>query len=148
MLGFLQNRFGIQESVFANHHLLRRGRIVWLLSKNDRLMNLASLQVQSVGLPLLRQVNAQLKPTTAGLQLFGLHADKNIVSLTLDQLRELVGEKEINGDFDTSPGYVVVVAETTIIGCALSVPGRLISQFPRHLFTKHTWEYLQAGKED
>lgn len=148
MLGFLQSRFGIQESVFANHLLLRRGRIVWLLSKEDRLINLASLQVQSVGLPLLRQVNAQLKPTTAGLQLFGLHADKNIVSLLLDQLRDLVEKKEIKGDFDTSPGYVIVVAETTIIGCALSLPGRLISQFPRHLFTKQTWEYLTPGNRE
>ena len=148
MLGFLEDRFGIQESVFAHHYLLRRGRIVWLLSKNDRLMNLALLRVQSVGLPLLRQVNTQLKPTTAALQLLGPHANKNIVRLTLDQLRELVEKKEIKGDFDTSPGYVIVVAETLIIGCALSVPGRLISQFPRHLFTEKTGEYLTAGKAD
>ena len=148
LLSFLQNRFGIPESVFANHHLLRRGRIVWLLSKDDRLINLASLPVESVGLPLLRQVNTQLKPTTAALQLFGLHANKNIVSLALDQLRELVEKKEIKGEFDTSPGYVIVVAETVIIGCALSVPGRLISQFPRHLFTEETWDYLPAGNGD
>ena len=146
MLGFLEDRFGIQESVFANHYLLRRGRIVWLLSKNDGLMNLALLPVQSVGLPLLRQVNTQLKPTTAALQLLGPHANKNIVRLTLDQLRELVEKKEIKGEFHTSPGYVIVVAETLIIGCALSVPGRLISQFPRHLFTEQTWEYLVADK--
>ena len=147
LLGFLQNRFGIPESVFANLHLLRRGRIVWLLSKDDRLMNLASLPVESVGLPLLRQVNTQLKPTTAALQLLGPHANKNIVSLALDQLRELVERKEIKGEFNTSPGYVIIVAETIIIGCALSVPGRLISQFPRHLFTEQTWEYLPAGNE-
>jgi NOL1/NOP2/fmu family ribosome biogenesis protein len=110
-------------------------------------MNLALLPVQSVGLPLLRQVNTQLKPTTTALQLLGPHANKNIVRLTLDQLRELVEKKEIKGDFDTSPGYVIVVAETIIIGCALSVPGRLISQFPRHLFTEQTWEYLVAGNE-
>jgi NOL1/NOP2/fmu family ribosome biogenesis protein len=144
-LGFLHDRFGIPESVFANHHLLRRGRIVWLLSKDDRLINLASLQVESVGLPLLRQVNTQLKPTTAALQLLGCHAHKNIVSLALDQLRELVQKKEIKGEFDTSPGYVIVVAATVIIGCALSVPGRLISQFPRQLFTEETWDYLPAG---
>jgi NOL1/NOP2/fmu family ribosome biogenesis protein len=145
-LGFLQDRFGIPESVFANHYLLRRGRIVWLLSRDDRLINLASLPVESVGLPLLRQVNTQLKPTTAALQLLGFHANKNIVSLALDQLRELVQKKEIKGEFDTSPGYVIVVAATVIIGCALSVPGRLISQFPRHLFTEETWDHLPAGK--
>lgn len=111
-------------------------------------MNLASLPVKSVGLPLLRQVKTQLKPTTAALQLIGRHANKNIVSLALEQLRELVEKKEIKGEFGTSPGYVIVVAETIIIGCALSLPGRLISQFPRHLFTEQTWEYLPAGKGD
>jgi NOL1/NOP2/fmu family ribosome biogenesis protein len=119
-----------------------------LLSKDDRLTNLTSLPVESVGLPLLRQVQRQLKPTTAALQLFGPHANKNIVSLTLEQLRELVEKKEIKGEFGASPGYVIVVAETIIIGCALSLPGRLISQFPRHLFTEQTWEYLPAGKGD
>lgn len=109
-------------------------------------MNLASLPVKSVGLPLLRQVKTQLKPTTAALQLFGVYADKNIVSLAQDQLQDLVEKKEIKGEFGISPGYVIVVAETIIIGCALSVPGRLISQFPRHLFTEQTWEYLPAGK--
>ena len=147
LLGFLQNRFGIPKSVFTNHHLLRRGPTVWLLSKDDRLTNLTSLPVESVGLPLLRQVQRQLKPTTAALQLLGPHANKNIVSLTLEQLRELVEKKEIKGEFHTSPGYVIVVAETMIIGCALSVPGRLISQFPRHLFTEQTWEYMPTGNE-
>ena len=109
-------------------------------------MNLASLPVQSVGLPLLRQRKTQLKPTTAALQLIGPHANKNIISLALEQLRELVEKKEIKGEFGTSTGYVIVVTETIIIGCALSLPGRLISQFPRHLFTEQTWAYLPAGK--
>jgi hypothetical protein len=66
--------------------------------------------------------------------------------LALEQLRDLVEKKEIKGEFDTSPGYVIVIADTMIIGCALSLPGRLISQFPRHLFTEQTWEYLPTGK--
>jgi len=146
LLGFLQTRFGILESVFANHHLLRRGSTVWLLSKDDRLINLASLPVKSVGLPLLRQAKTHLKPTTAALQLFGVYAEKNIVSLAQDQLQDLVERKEIKGEFGISPGYVIIVTETIIIGCGLSRPGRLISQFPRHLFTEQTWEYLPAGK--
>jgi NOL1/NOP2/fmu family ribosome biogenesis protein len=148
LLGFLQTRFGIPESVFANHHLLRRGSTVWLLSKDDRLMNLASLPVKSVGLPLLRQAKMHLKPTTAALQLFGVYADKNIVSLAQDQLQDLVEKKEIKGEFGISPGYVIIATETIIIGCGLSLPGRLISQFPRHLFTEQTWEYRPAGTRD
>ena len=148
VLGFLQDRFGILQSVFANYHLFRRGPTVWLLSKDERLVDLASLQVKSVGLPLLRWKKTHLKPTTVSLQLFGSYADQNIVNLTRDQLQDLVEKKEIQGEFGISPGYVIIAAEKIIIGCGLYVPGRLISQFPRHLFTEGTWKLLPEGKED
>ena len=118
-----------------------------MFSKDDRLRDLASLQVESVGMPLLRWVGTHLKPTSVALQLFGAHADKNIVSLPSDQLRDLVKSKEIKSEFAGSPGYVIVASNSVIIGCALYLPGRLISQFPRHMFTSQTWEYaLQVGK--
>lgn len=104
--------------------------------------------MESVGLPLLRLKKTQLKPTTAALQLFGPHADRNTVNLAREQLKTLVEKKEIKARFSISPGYVIIVAETIIIGCGLYVPGRLISQFPRHLFTEQTWDYLPAGKRD
>lgn len=148
LLGFLRDRFGIPQSAFANHHLFRRGPTVWLLSKDDRLENLTSLRVESVGLPLLRWKRTHLKPTTAALQLFGPQADRNTVNLARKQLKELVVNKEIKVQFSISPGYVIIVTETITIGCGLYVPGRLISQFPRHLFTEQTWDYLPAGKRD
>jgi len=113
------------------------------------LRDLASLQVESVGMPLLRWVGTHLKPTSVALQLFGAHADKNVVILPSDQLRELVESKEIKSEFAGSPGYVIVASNSLIIGCALYLPGRLISQFPRHMFTSQTWEYvLQDRKMD
>jgi NOL1/NOP2/fmu family ribosome biogenesis protein len=81
------------------------------------------------------------------LQLFGAHADKNIVSLPSDQLRDLVESKEIKSEFATSPGYVIVASNSVIIGCALYLPGRLICQFPRYMFTSQTWEYVQQDRK-
>jgi hypothetical protein len=150
-LGYFHHRFGISGAVFSNYYLYRRSRIVWVFSKDDRLRNLALLQVESVGMPLLRWVGAHLKPTSVALQLFGAHADKNLVSLTSDQLRHLVESKEIKGEFASSSGYVIVASNSVVIGCALYLPGRLISQFPRHMFTSQTWEYdlqdRQMGEE-
>ena len=148
VLGFLHDRFGIPQSVFANYHLFRRGPTVWLVSKDDRLVDLASLQVKSVGLPLLRWKKTHLKPTTASLQRLGPYADKNIVRLRREQLQDLVEKKEINGEFGVSPGYVIIATETIIIGCGLCVPGRLISQFPGHLFTEQTWDLLPKSNQD
>jgi NOL1/NOP2/fmu family ribosome biogenesis protein len=147
LLGFFQERFGIPQTVFTNHHFCRRGATVWMLNKDHRLPSLASLRVQSVGLPLLRRIKAHLKPTSVALQLFGRHASKNIVSLEPEQLGDLAERKEIKGEFTCSPGYVIVVTNSVIVGCALCLPGRLISQFPRHMFTDQTWNDLLQNKE-
>ena len=148
LLGFFRHRFGIFRAVFSNYYLYRRRRTVWVFNKDDRLRDLASLQVESVGIPLLRWVGAHLKPTSVALQLFGAHADRNIVSLPSDQLRDLVKSKEIKSEFAGSPGYIIVASNSVIIGCALYLPGRLISQFPRHMFTSQTWEYVLQDRGD
>ena len=121
-----------------------------MLNKDHRLPSLAALRVESVGLPLLRRIKAHFKPTSVALQLFGGHASKNIVGLEPDQLRDLAENKEIKGEFACSPGYVIVVTNSITVGCALFLPGRLISQFPRHLFTDQTWNDLlqHTGKEE
>ena len=141
LLGFLQERFGIPQSIFTNQHLLKRGATVWLLTRDERLSGLASLSVETVGVPILRWVGERLKPTSAALQLFGKYVTKNIVSLEPIQLAELIGKREIRGEYPVSPGYVQIMTESIIIGCGLYLPGRLISQFPRHMFANQTWEY-------
>ena len=138
LVGFFRDRFGIPPSVFANHYLFRRRQTVWLFTKDDRLSALASLRVETVGVPILRWVKEHLKPTSAALQLFGKYVSKNIVSLDPVQLDELVEKRKVKGEFPVSPGYVLIKTEGVSIGCGLYLPDRLISQFPRHMFTSPT----------
>jgi hypothetical protein len=132
LVEFFRRRFGISEAIFSNYYLCKRGRTVWLVSKDERLRDLASLRVKSIGMPLLRRVGPHLKPT----------------SVALAQLRDLIERKEIKIEFAGNPGYVMVVSTSLIIGCALYLPGRLISQFPRHMFTSQTWEYVLQERND
>jgi hypothetical protein len=148
LVEFFRRRFGIPGAIFSNYYLYRRGRTAWLVNKDKRLQDLASLQVKSIGMPLLRWLGPHLKPTSVALQLLGAHANKNIVTLTSAQLRDLVDRREIKTEFTGTPGYVIVVSTSLIIGCALHLPGRLISQFPRHMFTPQTWEYVLQGSGD
>ena len=148
LLGFLEERFGIPQSVFADHYLLRRGPTVWLLTKDNRLPALASLSVKTVGLPVARWVKKRLKPTSAALQLFGKYATKNMLRLEPLQLEELFEKKEIKGEFSLSPGYVIISTETVVIGCGLYLPGRLISQFPRHVFANQSRDFHPAEFRD
>ena len=147
LLGFFRDRFGIAPVVFSNYELYRRGPTVWVFSQDDRLQDLAPLRVEAVGMPLLRRVKNHLKPTSVALQLFGSKANRNIVSLEPQKLCDLVQNREIKGDFDSSPGYVIVVTSSVIIGCALYLPGRLIAQFPRHMFTAQSCDHLLLSKE-
>jgi hypothetical protein len=86
-------------------------------------------------------VGQRLKPTSASLQLFGKYVTKNLISLEPIQLAELIREGEIRGEFPVSPGYVQIMTQSLTIGCGLYLPGRLISQFPRHMFANQSWEY-------
>ncbi len=91
-------------------------------------------------MPILRWVSKHLKPTSAALQLFGKYVTKNIISLEPIQLAELIGKREIRDEYPVSPGYVQIMTESIIIGCGLYLPGRLICQFPRHMFANQAWE--------
>jgi len=144
LLEFWQERFGIPNAFFDCYDLYKRGSTFWLLNKDHRLTDLAALRVEFVGFLLLRWVQTRLKPTSAALQLLGSHLNKNIVRLTPEQLRDLVEKSEIEGDFADSPGYVAIVTNSLVIGCALYVPGRLISQLPRHMFTVQTWDHIMG----
>jgi NOL1/NOP2/fmu family ribosome biogenesis protein len=105
---------------------------------------LASLRVKTVGVPVARWVRKRLKPTSIALQLFGKYATKNMVRLEPLQLEELLAKKELKGEFPLSPGYVIISTETVLIGCGLYLPGRLISQFPRHVFANQSLDSQPA----
>jgi NOL1/NOP2/fmu family ribosome biogenesis protein len=130
VLGFFADRFGIDPSVFARYELRKRGPSVWIMGSDPRLPALAKLKVRSVGLMLLRQVGRYLKPTSAALQLFGIHAKSNVVALSAEELEELVEQGVISGDFPVTPGYVIISLENLPIGCGLYLPPRLLSRLP------------------
>jgi hypothetical protein len=75
------DRFGMNLTVFAGYELRNKGSSVWIVRSDPRLPALARLKVRSLGVLLLRQVGRYLKPTSAALQLFGAHAERNFVTL-------------------------------------------------------------------
>ena len=130
MLGFFVDRFGMDLAVFAGYELRKRGSSIWIVRCDPRLPALARLKVRSVGLMLLRQVGQYLKPTSAALQLLGMHAGKNVITLTSQRLEDLVERGEIREDFAATPGYVIISLEDLPVGCGLYLPPRLLSRLP------------------
>jgi hypothetical protein len=130
VLELFADRFGMNLAVFAGYELRKKGSSVWIVRSDPRLPAVARLKVRSVGLLLLRQVGRYLKPTSAALQLFGPHAERNVVTLTPKELEGLVEKGEIEGDFPVTPGYVIISLEDLPVGCALYLPPRLLSRLP------------------
>lgn len=136
ILGYFVQRFGIPLSVFHDYHLLERRTTYVLLRHISTLEELASLQVQGVGLPVLRKMPRHLKPTSVALQCFGMHAGRNRVELSADAARLLLHGQDLAVDLDSAPGYVVLVYDGHVLGCGLYTPGRLRSQVPRRQATQ------------
>ncbi|MBX6422971.1 hypothetical protein [Thermosulfurimonas sp. F29] len=130
ILNYLSDRFGFPPDLFEPYEFLATSKNYWLFVRTPYLRELTRLRIQTAGLLFLRKVSGYLKPTTAALQRFGHQATRNILELdryTLDRLRL---EKKIPYESDLEPGYVILKCEGRIWGCALYLPGKLISHLP------------------
>jgi NOL1/NOP2/fmu family ribosome biogenesis protein len=132
VLGYFDTRFGIPLTTFDNICLILRHKTYSLLSATPYIERLAGLQVQSVGLPVLRSIRHHLKPTTAALQRFGSQACRHVLDLSETQIITLLHEREQPLHLDIQPGYVILRHAGHILGCGLYTPGRLRSQLPQH----------------
>jgi len=130
ILEYLKGRFGFSPEIFKPYLFLATAKNYWLFTYTEHFESLQSLRVQTAGLLFLRKVSGYLKPTSAALQRFGPFATHNIVTLdrlTLDRLRL---EKKIPFSAEVEPGYVILKCEGDFWGCALYLPGKLISYLP------------------
>ena len=130
VLGYFTARFGMPLTVFDGLSLLLRHKLYSLCSAIPHMERLAVLQVQAVGLPVLRIIRHHLKPTTAALQHFGSQATCHVLDLSDLQVVALLHEREQPLHHDIQPGYVILRHAGHILGCGLYTPGRLRSQLP------------------
>lgn len=127
VLGYLEERFGINAFYFEKYDILRGVSNFWLFPKTIYLEILKNLQIQTVGLLFLRKVSKYLKPTSVFLQRFGYLAKKNIVSLSEEIILILKEKNKVEITFDLEPGYVILKNNHWILGCGLYLPGKLFS---------------------
>ena len=132
VLGYFTARFGIPLTAFDGLCLLLRHKLYSLCSATPHMERLAVLQVQSVGLPVLRIIRHHLKPTTAALQRFGSQATCHVLDLSDSHVGALLHLREQPLHLDIQPGYVILRHAGHILGCGLYTPGRLRSQLPQH----------------
>ncbi|MBI3077442.1 MAG: hypothetical protein HYY85_10765 [Deltaproteobacteria bacterium] len=129
-LDYLAGRFGIAAEAFADHELLDTGSGIWAVAQSPRLREALALLPTSAGLRVLRRTAGGFKPTTYGLQRFGVAASRNVVDLAEPELGRLLRGEALEGPFPAEPGYVILRCEGWVVGCGLYKQGRLLSQIP------------------
>ncbi|RLA92791.1 MAG: hypothetical protein DRG83_21950 [Deltaproteobacteria bacterium] len=139
MLDYFYDRFGVPAEIFEDFEIFERNKGIWLIRYSRWLAVLERLPVESAGLMILRRLTRGVKPTTIALQLFGKWINKNVVFLTEDELFNLIQKKSVKisseKSREASRGYVAVMVEEYVVGCAFYKDRQLLSQLPKSFST-------------
>ncbi|MEO0265676.1 MAG: hypothetical protein ABIM43_03570 [candidate division WOR-3 bacterium] len=128
-LKFLKDRFGIEETIFEKYHLSEKGD-VWITSKEAASVQLPG--TSRVGIRLIRVFKDGYKLTTAGIQLFGKFATKNVVEINEDKVRDYLEGKDLNvGELNCDEGQVIVKCGEDFLGSGLYMKGKIKNQLPK-----------------
>jgi len=130
ILAYLSGRFGIPREIFEDYGLLDYGSNFRLVSLSPHLGSLGTIQVEVLGLRLVRKTNKGWKPTSAALQFLAPWISKNLVQLEPEEEIHFLQGQAIQRAFEVEPGYVAVQGRSGILGCGLYRPPFLLSQIP------------------
>ncbi len=130
VLEYLETRFGIPPEVFDTYTLLDEGDI-WVTSPEVPHLPIRTYKRRGIRLARVFK-DGKVKLTTAGIQLFGRFATRNVVDLTAEEAMAYAEGKDVRGEFPhLEPGQVIVRYRGHCLGSALYQPGRLKNQLPK-----------------
>ncbi|MFB6124530.1 MAG: hypothetical protein ABEJ59_01060 [Halanaeroarchaeum sp.] len=132
VLEWWAERFGVDPAVFETFTFWEKGAgRIWALH-----YDLAGpVEVQSLGLPILRTRQEFWKPTTDAVQRFGTHATRNVVELDRPEAERFVAGEDQDLDWDGDWGYLIAAHQVggglAPIGVGLYTYGTLQSMVPK-----------------
>jgi NOL1/NOP2/fmu family ribosome biogenesis protein len=132
VLAWWDERFGIPPEVFAEHTFWERGNgKIWAFHGELD----TPVEIEGLGMTLLRTRQDHWKPTMAAIQRFGEHASRNVISLDRSQATAFLAGRDQEIPWDGDWGYLVVThelaGEAEPLGVGLYVYGELRSQVPK-----------------
>jgi NOL1/NOP2/fmu family ribosome biogenesis protein len=132
VLDWWDERFGIEPAVFAEHTFWERGSgKIWAFHGEVE----SPVEIQGLGMAVLRTRQEHWKPTLEGIQRFGEHATKNVIRLSRDEAAAFMAGEDQELDWDGDWGYLVAEHDLAggpePIGVGLYVYDELRSQVPK-----------------
>ena len=125
-------RFGVPPETFEDYTFWERGAgKVWAFRGDLP----SPVEVQGLGMHLLRTGGEHWKPTTDGVQRFGTAATRNVLVLDRSAASAFVRGEDQAVDWDGDWGYLIVARElagdVAPLGVGLYIRGELRSQVPK-----------------
>jgi len=137
LFGFLEERFGIPETVFDPYCLFRRKKSWFILNHSRGLFHASGLKVAKPGIKAFHRVGAFVKPTTRMIQIFGRFATKEKAEIDGPQLGSMLGGEEIVLDQDQlTRGYVILTLKGAgVLGLGFFKDGKVRNQISKRQLT-------------
>ena len=132
VIDWWEERFGIPPDTFDEHTFWERGASkVWAFRGDAP----SPIEVQGLGLFVLRTDGEHWKPTTNAVQRFGARATRNVLTLDAEAAEEFVRGGDQPAEWDGDWGYLIVALEVggvvAPLGVGLFLRGELRSQVPK-----------------
>jgi len=130
VISYLHQRFGIEPEIFKDYRVIVSGD-VWITTKEADTLPIKTWKRK--GIRLARILKKGIKFTTAGMQIFGKYATKNVVYLKKEEeaIRFLKGLDLLYNGEGAEEGQVIVRFGDDILGSALLRNGKLKNQIPK-----------------
>ncbi|XVH31476.1 DUF7122 family protein [Haloferacaceae archaeon DSL9] len=128
-----EDTFGVDPSVFDDYTFWEKGAgKIWIFAADV----VSPIEVEGLGMTVMRTRQEHWKPTTSAVQRFGRHAKKNVLELDAeDAVRFANGEDLDYEPWDGDWGYLIVAhdlaGEFEPIGVGLYLYGELRSVVPK-----------------
>lgn len=136
ILQYLEGRYGISREVFEDYVFIKRGRKIWIASKDIADKKFSGLNVETFGMLFMR-IEKKIKLTTNAAQIFGKFAGKNVIELNRE-LAEKVARgydlrenelKEIKSNAED--GYVILKYNSHVLGIGLKQGNFIKNTIPK-----------------
>ena len=128
---YLENRFGIPETLFDEYLLLKRKKSWWLLRHSSFVEQASQFKISIAGLRAFGKINRFVKPSTRMIQIFGHNATRATLDLNKREFEGLEMREPFQVGFEIENGYVIISYEGHPLGLGLFVNGLVHPQIPR-----------------
>ncbi|GAA0662136.1 DUF7122 family protein [Natronoarchaeum mannanilyticum] len=132
VLDWWETRFGVEPTVFDEYTFWEKGAgKIWALAGDV----VSPIEVEAIGMKVLRTRQEHWKPTTDAVQRFGRDATKNVIELDAEDARAFAAGEDLEPDWDGDWGYLIgaheIAGGVEPIGVGLFTHGTLRSMVPK-----------------